>query len=152
MWLLTVPTIFARRSNFNLSIRLINGEFPDYRQVVPKNNDNRITVNRDDLLHSLERVSLLASEKSRGVKFALHGDSMEVTSNNPDMGEAKEEIPITYGGNDMEIGFNARYLTDCLNAITTDEVSLELNDKLSPGIVRGSQTDNYTFVVMPMKI
>jgi len=144
--------IYAKRGNISLSIRLINGEFPDYRQVVPTTNKNRVKVKRDDLLHSLERVSLLASEKSRGVKFTVKNSLMKISSNNPELGEAKEEVPVDYQGEDLEIGFNARYLTDCLNAIASEDVFLELNDKLSPGIIKGSNVGNYTCVVMPMKI
>ena len=144
--------IYAHRRNIYLSIRLINGDYPDYRSILQPNADRRIVVGRDSLLHSLKRVSLLANEKSRGVRLSINGPVMKISTNNPELGEAREEIDVDYSGEELEISFNARYVMDCLNAISTDEVTLEVSDSLSPGIIRGTGSDDYTCVVMPMRM
>jgi DNA polymerase-3 subunit beta len=97
-------------------------------------------------------VSLLSNAKSKGVTFAISGGRMEITSNNPELGDAKEEIEVEYKGKDMRIGFNARYVLDVLASMQDEIVKVELNDQLSPGLVRPQNDDSYTCVVMPMRI
>ena len=135
-----------------LFMRLIDGEYPDCQSVIPKNNNKKIVVNRDEFLHSLKRISLLSNEKSKGVKLSIQPGMMKISSNHPDLGEAKEELMIDYEGEEIEIGFNARYFMDILNVIDSDEVSLELDGKLNPGIVKSNRDKSYTCVVMPMRI
>lgn len=135
-----------------LFMRLIDGEYPDCRQVIPKNHKKKIVVKRDEFLHSLKRISLLSNEKSKGVKFSIQPGMMKISSNHPELGEAKEEIIIDYQGEEIEIGFNAKYFMDVLSVLDSDEVSLELDGKLSPGIIKSSRDQSYTCVVMPMRI
>ena len=131
---------------------MIEGEYPDYRQVVPKSTDRQVTIPRDEFTSALKRVSLLAHEKSRGVKMSLQGSLLTISSSNPDMGEAREEIDVTYTGEAIEIGFNAKYLLDSLSVMTSDSLEFHFKDRLSPGIVREAGKQNHTYVIMPMRI
>jgi len=135
-----------------LSMRLVEGSFPEYQKVVPESTEHDIRLDRDTLLHTLRRVSILSSERARGVRFKLSPGTLEISANNPDMGEASEQLPIEYGGGEMEVGFNARYLIDVLGVTTEgSEIELGLGDELSPGLIR-SDDKGYCYVVMPMRI
>ena len=109
-------------------------------------------MNRETLLSSLKRVSLLSNQKSKGVTFSLTDGKMEITSNNPEMGDAKEELEINYKGQSIKIGFNARYVLDVLSSFDEDTLSISLNDQLSPGMIKPKNDTDYTCVVMPMRI
>lgn len=144
--------LVVRRGSTILMVRLIEGKFPSYQQFIPQTVPNRVQVPRDILLSSLKRVSLLSNQKYKGITLALTGGRMEITSNNPELGDAKEEIEVEYKGNDIKIGFNARYMLDVLNSFDDDGVDLHLNDQLSPGLMRPRNDQSYTCVVMPMRI
>jgi DNA polymerase-3 subunit beta len=135
-----------------LMVRLIEGKYPNYQQLIPQNLKENFLVQREALLSSLKRVSLLSNSKSKGVTFALAAGKMEITSNNPELGDAKEEIEVDYKGKDIRIGFNARYVLDVLSVMHDEVVRFELNDQLSPGVMRPNQDVSYTCVVMPMRI
>ncbi len=143
-----------RRPGVVLVMRLIEGMFPDYRQVIPKAGEKVLSVGRDRFLQTLRRVSLLSSDKANAVKLDLAKGVLRVLSQNPDLGEAKEEVPVEYAGEPIKIGFNAKYLTDVLSVVKSDDVALELADDLSPGVLRGSgePDQGFTAVVMPMRI
>jgi DNA polymerase-3 subunit beta len=142
----------ARRGNVSLVMRLIDGRFPDYRQVVPQSAEKTVRIGRTVVLEALKRISLVSNDRSNSVRLDLSKDLLRVSSQNPDLGEASEEIPVDYSAADLKIGFNARYLMDAIAAMTADPVSLEFNDELSPGLVRGVEDKSYTCVVMPMRI
>jgi len=142
----------ARRGGVSLVMRLIDGRFPDYKQVVPAQTERRVKIARGVVLESLKRISLVSSDRSNSVKLELGKDLLKISSQNPDLGEATEEIPVDYSGIDLKIGFNARYLMDAVQAVTADPVSLEFNDELSPGLIRGAEDHSYACVVMPMRI
>jgi DNA polymerase III subunit beta len=134
-------------------MRLVEGEFPDYRQVIPGAPRAQVRANRDDLLAALRRISLLASERSRGVKLHVEKGRLELSASNPDQGEASEDIEVSYGGDALTIGFNARYLLDALAVHAEGDVmELALTDEVGPGLLRGSQDPEYTYVVMPMRL
>jgi len=134
-------------------MRLIEGEFPDYRQVVPGSTRVKVTVNRDDLFAALRRASLLASERSHGVRLHLEKGTLEVSASNPEQGEASEEVEVSYGGEPLTVGFNARYVLDVLAVHTAgDAIEFGLSDEVGPGVLRGSQDPAYTYVVMPMRL
>jgi DNA polymerase-3 subunit beta len=109
-------------------------------------------MDRETFTSALKRVSLLAHEKSRGVKLALQKGALVISSSNPDMGEAREELDVDYSGDAMDIGFNSKYLLDCLNVMTSEGLELHIKDRLSPGILRGTGSLNHTYVIMPMRI
>jgi DNA polymerase-3 subunit beta len=134
-------------------MRLVEGEFPDYRQVIPGAARAQARANRDDLLAALRRISLLASERSRGVKLHLEKGRLELSASNPDQGEASEDVEVSYGGEPLTIGFNARYLIDVLQVHAEgDVIELSFTDEVGPGVLRGSQDPEYTYVVMPMRL
>jgi len=143
-----------RRPRVVLAMRLIEGLFPDYKQVIPKQGEKILKVGRLRFLETLRRVSLLSSDKSHAVKLELAPGLLKVLTQNPDLGEAKEEVPVDYAGDALKIGFNARYLTDVVAVLKSDDVQLELADDLSPGVLRGAGPEDagYTAVVMPMRI
>ena len=141
------------RAGVELFMRLIEGEFPDYRQVIPKESRRRARVDREVLHSALRRVSILSSERSRGVKLRLQPGTLEVVTTNPDIGEAMEEIEVDYAGEEFSIGFNARYLLDVLSiGAAGGTVELGLTDEVSPGIVRLADDEGYSYVVMPMRL
>jgi DNA polymerase-3 subunit beta len=141
-----------RRPGLVLVMRLIEGLFPDYRQVIPKTGEKAITIGRTRLLDTLRRVSLLSTDKAYAVKIELAKDRITILSQNPDLGEAKEDVPVEYQGDALKIGFNARYLIDVLQVLKTDDVLIELADDLSPCVIKAAGDSNYTAVVMPMRI
>lgn len=135
-----------------LMIRLIEGKYPNYQQFIPQKLPQKVMIGREAFLTSLKRVSLLANAKSKAVLLNLSNGKMEISSNNPDLGDAKEEIEVEYTGSDIKIGFNAKYVTDILTSMNQDKIDFELNDHLSPGLIRPHNDASYTCVVMPMRI
>lgn len=139
-----------------LSMQLVEGEFPDYRQVIPKQGKVALTLDRQELLDALNRVSLISTERARGVKITLHAGSMELRTHAPAHGEAFEEasesLDVEYGGTDLSIGFNARYLSEVLEKVTAKNVELMMNDEASPGLIRSDADELYSYVVMPMRL
>jgi len=141
-----------KHNSTTLMIRLIEGKYPNYQQFIPQKLTQKIEVNREKFLTSLKRVSLLANQKSKAVQLNLTNGKMEISSNNPELGDAKEEIEVEYQGHEMKIGFNAKFITDILTSIGDDRIDFELNDQLSPGLVRPHNDTSYTCVLMPMRI
>lgn len=141
-----------KHSSTILMIRLIEGKYPNYQQFIPQKLPQKVMINRDAFLTSLKRVSLLANAKSKAVLLNLSNGRMEISSNNPELGDAKEEIEVDYAGNEIKIGFNAKYITDILTSMQQDKIDFELNDHLSPGLMRPHNDQSYTCVVMPMRI
>ncbi len=139
-----------------LVTRLIEGQFPDYEGVVPKTFSRRARIDHERFLRALRRVSLLSNEKTKPVKVEFESDKLTLRSNTPEMGEAEEEIPAEYEGEAMAMGFNARYVLEALTVISNEQVMLELNDPLSPGVLRPStdeqKDDQYFYVIMPMRV
>lgn len=135
-----------------LLVRLIEGKYPNYNQFIPAKLKQKIEINREAFLSSIRRVALLANAKSRAITLNFTSGKLEITSNNPDLGDAKEEIDIKYDGQQMKIGFNAKYIQDVLAAISDEAIDFELNDQLSPGLMRPHNDQSYTCVVMPMRI
>ncbi len=135
-----------------LVMRLIEGEFPNYRQVLPRASKHRITVPSDALAQVLRRVSLLAAEGGRGVRLQVAPGKLSVMAKNPDLGEAQEELDLDYAGEPVSIGFNARYLLDCLAVFRSKEVEIGLVDELSPVQIRPTDDSDALAVVMPMRL
>lgn len=140
------------RPGLSMVMRLIDGHFPDYKHVLPKESDKQLELGRLRFLEVLKRVSLLSQDQMHTVKLEIGDHLLRVTSQNPDLGEAHEEMPIEAAPEPMTIGFNAKYLIDVLNVIDTDQVVFELNDDLSPGVLRPAGDPQYTAVVMPVRI
>ena len=142
----------VKKGNVILLMRLLDAEFPDYRQVIPLNTKKHIRMKRNQIIESLRRVSLLSSEKTRGVKFHFSQDLLVLSAYNPELGEAKEEVPVDYKGEEVTVGFNSRFVLEVLNIMRGEEVVLELEDGISPAIIRPSNDERHTCVVMPMRL
>ena len=146
---------FFRMGKSLLVIRLIDGEFPEYDQVIPKGNDKKLVLEKEKVSGSLRRVSTMASDRVEGIRFSVKDNTLELSSYHQDFGDAREEVDVVYEGAPIEIGFNARYLIEALNVIDTAEVIMELKDEGSPGIIRPSSSTDPTdqlCIVMPMRI
>jgi DNA polymerase-3 subunit beta len=141
-----------KKSGLSMVMRLIDGQFPDYQEVIPKEGDKQLKLSRQGLLATLKRISLLSEEKSHAVRLQLQENNLRVSSQNPDLGEAHEDLPVEYDGPRVEVGFNARYLIDVLSVIDEADVRFELIDDQSPGVLRGASDSSYTAVIMPMRI
>jgi DNA polymerase-3 subunit beta len=142
----------VKKGDVTLVMRLIEGEFPNYKQVIPKQCDHHLTLSADSLVRALRRVALLSAEHSRAVKVELADGKLQLSSRTPDLGEAQEEIDVDYAGPTISIGFNARYLLDCLSALGAKEVRLGLRDGGSPVEVRPTDDLESVAVVMPMRL
>lgn len=150
---LSQKEVRLRDESVELFMRAIEGEFPDYRQVMPKETPSTVRVGRDDLLSAVRRVSLVASERSRGVRLQLDGEKLEVSANSPDLGEATEELDVDYSGSPLAVGFNARYLQDVLAVHGEGEtIEIGLTDAAGPSTVKSSDDPDYTYVLMPMRL
>jgi len=130
--------------------KLIEGNYPNYRQVIPAETKERVALVREEFLHALRRAEIMTSEKSNSVKLNFGKNRLEITANSPEVGEAKETLAVNYKGPEMAIAFNPKYMIDPLNALTNDEVFLELIDELSPGVLKINGP--FLYVVMPMRL
>jgi DNA polymerase-3 subunit beta len=146
--------LFFQVGDRMLISRMIDGQFPAYERVIPKGNDKHIEFERDRLTNAVKRVALLSNERSRAVKIQIEKGKVDVTSSSPDLGEAKETLPVDYNGSSMQICFNAQYVLDFLAAVATDVVSLELKDEVSQAVMKpvGAEGYDYTYVIMPMRV
>jgi DNA polymerase-3 subunit beta len=142
----------AEGEDIILIARLIDADFPDYRQVTPEVTKATLTLDRSEFLKALKRVSILSSEKTRSVKFIISKGGMTLISVSPEVGEAKETVPLDYSGDPIELGFNARYLMDVLEVITGEKVQIGLIDELSPAVLKPEGDEVYLSVIMPMRV
>jgi len=145
---------FALKNEAGLSVllitKLIEGNYPNYRQVIPGEAKERIALGREELVQALRRAEIMTSEKANSVRLTFGKNILTITANSPEVGEARETMAINYKGKELAIAFNPRYLIDPLNALTEDEVFIELIDELSPGVVKINGP--FLYVVMPMRL
>ena len=132
--------------------KLVEGKFPDYNRVIPKNHKNIITLGRVALLASLQRTAILTSEKFKGVRLNIEPGTLRVASNNAEQEEAVDELDIDYAGDAIEIGFNVTYLIDALSNMDQDMVKIELADSISSALLTIPDDAAFKYVVMPMRI
>ena len=132
--------------------KLVEGKFPDYNRVIPKNHKHKITLGRTALLSTLQRTAILTSDKFKGVRLNIDPGSLRVASNNAEQEEAVDELDIDYGGDSIEIGFNVTYLIDALTNMSQDMVSIELSDGNSSALFTIPDNATFKYVVMPMRI
>jgi DNA polymerase-3 subunit beta len=143
---------WLKRGRTEVSMRLVEGEFPDYRGVVPKDSRYQIAVGRDILLSTIKRAAIFSNERYHGVKLAFTAGTLTVSSTSPEMGEASETVDIDYSGDDFSVGFNAAYVQQVLNVITEGEIILGLSDEVSPGVFTTETDSRFKYVVMPMRL
>lgn len=149
---ITQKSAVMKSADTVINIRLLEGEFPDYRKVIPKDNTITALIGKENLLASLKRVSILSIDKVKGVKFNFAKAKLTLSSSAPDIGDATEELGMDYSGEDIEIAFNARYLIEMLDATSGDKVEIILKDSLSPAISRPAGANDYTYIIMPMRL
>jgi DNA polymerase-3 subunit beta len=141
-----------RKSGLLLTSRLMEGNYPNYQQVIPKEGGRRISVNRLELESALRRVSVLSKDKASAVKVSFEPGKMTLFSSSPDYGEATEELPARYEGEAHSSGFNARYLLDVFGVMDGEHVSLQMETPLSPCLIQEPESPGFKCVVMPIKI
>ena len=132
--------------------KLIDGNFPDYKRVIPKENNNILKINRDKLLSAVDRVSTIANEKSPVIKFKLLKNILNLNTINNESSTASEDLIINYDGAEFEIGFNSKYIMDILNNLEDNEISINLKDSSSPVIAKENSNTNLVYVLMPMRV
>jgi DNA polymerase-3 subunit beta len=139
-------------NEFIFTSKLIDGRFPDYERVIPKNSDKSIEADRESVRQAMVRTSILSNEKYRGIRLRLHNNSLQAQANNPEMEEAEEEVEVNYDGPEMEIGFNVSYLLDALGAVSENTVVMELGDANSSCVIHPVVDQSCTYVIMPMRL
>jgi len=144
--------IIFSKENTTLISRLIEARFPDYKQVIPKASQYHVDMNKEAFHKAVRRVSLLCNEKSRLIKFTVSPGLLNLVSYDPDLGEAREEIPVEYAGEEVVIGFNAKYISDFLSAVEGETIRMEFNDPLSPGLFTSQEEKDFRCVIMPMRV
>ncbi len=135
-----------------LTSKLIDGTFPDYQRVIPSGNDKIVKINCREFANAVDRVSTISSEKSRAVKLSINDGSLVLSASSPENGSAEESIEIEYGGSEIEIGFNSRYLLDIAQQIGGEKAELSLRDSASPTVMREESDDQALYVLMPMRV
>ena len=138
--------------NAVFTTKLVDGRFPDYKRVLPRGGDKVIITSRMDIKQAFARASILSNEKFRGVRLNFANNELKITANNPEQEEAEELLDIDYGFQPLEIGFNVSYVLDVLNALKSDEVRITLGDANSSGLIEAADSDESTYVVMPMRL
>jgi DNA polymerase-3 subunit beta len=141
-----------RKSGLLLTSRLMEGNYPNYQQVIPKEGGKKISVNRVDFESSLRRVSVLSKDKASAVKVSFAPGKVILFSSSPDYGEATEELPARYEGDALNTGFNARYLLDVCGVMDGETISLQMETPLSPCLIQEPESPGFKCVVMPIKI
>jgi DNA polymerase-3 subunit beta len=148
----TKNLMIFRKSGLLLTSRLMEGSYPNYQQVIPKESNRKISVNRLELESALRRVSVLSKDKANAVKLSLAPGHLTLFSSNPDYGEATEELAARYEGEAMNTGFNARYLLDVFGVMDGETISLQMDGPLSPCLIQEAESPGFKCVVMPIKI
>jgi DNA polymerase III subunit beta len=142
--------VIVHTSSATLTSNLVEGQFPPYEDVIPKDTDKRMSAATADFLSAIRRAALLTTEESKGVRMAFSKKGLVLTSRSPESGEATINFPAKFEGTDMEIGFNPQFLTDALRVVDSDEISLELTAPNRPGLLKGGV--DFLYVIMPVNL
>ena len=142
----------AETGDFTFTSKLVDGKFPDYGRVIPKNGNKVILADRQELRQVFARTAILSNEKYRGVRVVLNSGNLQVFANNPEQEEAEESIAVDYEGDSLEVGFNVSYLQDVLGVIGTDQAKITLSDANSSALLEESDNSDALYVVMPMRL
>ena len=145
------PHVFLVQDDIAIAVKLIDAQFPPYEQVIPREHKKIITVDRLRLIDALRRAQLMSSE-TRGVKVAASKEGVTITSDNPDLGEVREELEAEYNAEPLAIGFNPKYVVELLTQMSSDQITIALGGELDPGLIKPLGSDDYLGVVMPMRI
>ncbi len=135
-----------------LSTVLVEGHFPQYQGVIPRDSDKRARLSREELHTAIRRAALLANEQSRAVRFSFKEGSLQLSAQSPEQGEARVEIPAAYDGSPLDIGFNPTFLADALRAMPGDDVFFEVKETQRPGLICGEDKEQFFYVIMPVSL
>ena len=144
--------LLAESTDFTLTTKLVDGKFPDYDRVIPKNGDKYIVADKLELRQALNRTAILSNEKFRGIRVNLSAGILQLSANNPEQEEAEESVNVDYEGDDLEVGFNVGYVLDVLGVTDSDNVKITLHDANSSALLEDPSGDDAIYVVMPMKL
>ncbi len=139
-------------SEFIFTSKLVDGRFPDYRRVLPKDSDKVVVASKAVLKDAFSRAAILSNEKFRGVRLNLASGELKITANNPEQEEAEEMVDVDYQGDDLEIGFNVAYLIDVMNALVSDKIKINLSDSNASALIEDAEDDAALYVIMPMRL
>jgi len=138
--------------DFTLTTKLVDGRFPDYDRVIPKDGDKIVLADRVELRQALNRTAILSNEKFRGIRVNLTNGALQLSANNPEQEEAEETVSVEYEGEDLEVGFNVSYIQDVLSVIEADKVKITLHNSNSSALIEEPDNEDSVYVVMPMKL
>lgn len=144
--------LYFRLGEVDLITKLIEGQYPDFAQVIPKKLDSEVVIDRAAFENSLRTVSVMAAETSRQVRFTFSAGSLRLSASTPDLGESHDTIALDYKGDEVTIAFNSGYVMDILRVLTTQELRLAFSSPSAPAVIRDPQDDHFIAVIMPMKI
>lgn len=139
-------------SDFIFTSKLVDGRFPDYRRVLPKDGDKIIEASKDSIKQAFTRAAILSNEKFKGVRLNLSNGELKITANNPEQEEAEEILDVDYSGGELEIGFNVAYLIDVFNALGSEKVKVSLSDSNSSALIEDAEDSSALYVIMPMRL
>jgi len=145
-------TAIFKKDKSTLIMRIIDGDFPDYNTVIPKECNRELQVDRSRFMEMLRRMSIISTDRYRGIRCKIKPDHMEIISNNPEIGDAREEIPVTYQGEEMSIAFNPRYFMEAVAVMQSKVISARMIDEASACIISGEEDEGFFSVVMPMRL
>ncbi|MGD2294440.1 MAG: DNA polymerase III subunit beta [Candidatus Aminicenantes bacterium] len=146
--------LFFKVKNRTLVSRIIEGKFPNYEAVIPKGNPKTLSLSREEISDAIRRVSLLSTERSKGIKFSIEKNQISLFSSNPEMGEARDKVDVEYDGDQFEVGFNSQYLLDFLTSVKSEKIRFEMKDENSAVMMTPEVEEEVKdiYVIMPMKI
>ncbi|MDG2001115.1 MAG: DNA polymerase III subunit beta [Alphaproteobacteria bacterium] len=139
-------------SNVVLTSKLLDGTFPDYSRVIPEQNDKTITISNQLLSEAVDRVSTVSTDKTRAIKININKGNLVISATNPDKGSASESLEVKYDGEEVEIGFNSKYVLDVARQIKGKDIIIKLSDSVSPTLVYDKEDEDVLFVLMPMRV
>ncbi|GGW96381.1 DNA polymerase III subunit beta [Alteromonas halophila] len=139
-------------TDFIFTSKLVDGRFPDYRRVLPKDGDKVVQASKAVLKDAFSRAAILSNEKFRGVRLNLASGELKITANNPEQEEAEEMVDVDYQGDELEIGFNVAYLIDVMNALVSDKIKINLSDSNASALIEDAEDDAALYVIMPMRL
>ena len=142
----------VKKDGLTIIIRLLEGDFPEYEGILKKGQPHEITMDRQLFLMMLKRMSILSTEDYRSVIFKFDQDNLNITSTNPDIGESKEDMGITFSGDPIEVAFNPKYFIETLNVINEDNIVLYIENSEKPCMLEGESNKQFITVIMPMRI
>jgi len=142
----------VKTENTLLKVSLVDADYPDYKKVIPNEKGVSVVLEKEYFLHALKRMSVVSSERYGGVILSFSDGKLTLNSTNLDVGEATEEIDITYNGEVIDSGFNVNYLIDAISVINKDQMMFEVGLGLKPSVIKQAEDDNYLCIIMPLKI